>query len=131
MTANLKKTTKTELHDATNNFMWRLDWFTGGTKSEYASGVDAGEESLRELANVVESLRNNLNAHCLKDSHLMERSSDLLGRVDRYVETAKRFQKELVEEKKAEEENREWLDLALQITGEMEAPSNIIPFPAL
>jgi len=80
------KTTKTNLKNAYDTFMWTLRDVTGGTTEENLRGADYAVTRLEIHASEISRLLENPNAHCKADAWLMDRCGEIPARLETYRE---------------------------------------------
>jgi hypothetical protein len=98
------KTTKSQLREAVDSFLWLYRDLTGGTSEEVRNQAPRGYLSLTAKAELVAKLASNPNKAAAADSHLMEYATTLIpARVRSYAER--------------------YLP-----TAEQKSPANVIPF---
>ena len=116
-----RKTTKTQLREAVDSFLWKLDWVTGGTREETLRQADSAIVELESKAAQVMALAMNAGKIAAADSHLMEYATKLIpSRVQSYRASYVGKYESFKAEQAAKRAQEEKFDQTIQ------APSNII-----
>lgn len=128
-----RKTTKGQLKEAVQSFLYRYDWLTGGTREETARQAPEGVKGLEAMAATVAQLAANPNKIAAADAHLMDYATRLvplkLSLYRRHVPgTAEHAAK--LEELAAQEAKDKAAFADLQ-TSELVAAGKVILFPGI